>query len=109
MREILAGPHPQKAENLSRRFLVAEFRLAAQHVRLTRDELAHFGRQLSEREHEISAGGNRATRHGAILGLIRVLNEDEATLLPYRAHADGPVRSAPAQHDGKAITVLVGE
>ena len=78
-------------------------------MRLGSDEVGQLRRQLLQRQHEIRAAGDRAARHRGVFGFIGVLHQDEPARLAHGPHADGPVRTAAAEYDGEAVSVLGGQ
>src|SRR5579863_3277932 len=76
---------------------------------LVADELDKARREFSYRQDEIRySGGNGAARHRGILGLVRLLHENDAARLLDGTHANGAIRAGPCQDHRKSIAMLFG-
>ena len=68
------------------------------------------GRDIANRQDEIGKpGGDCAARHGCILGLLRILNENDAAGFLHRPDAHGAIGTGAGKDDGEAIAVLRGQ
>ena len=62
-------------------------------------KLANLGRDLGHRQHEIDQpGGNRVSRHIAVLGFVRILRDHEPAVFLDPLQARRSVRAGPREH-----------
>jgi hypothetical protein len=74
------------------------------------DEVGQAFGKVARRHDEVGdAGGDGATRHRSVLGLLRILHQDDAAGFFDRAGADRAVRTGAAQDDGKPVAKLLRE
>ena len=66
---------------------------------------------LRDREHEVhGAGQDRAARHAVILGLVRILRDDEPALLLDRLQSQAAVAAGPREdHADRALAEFFGQ
>src|SRR6185312_5723497 len=101
--EIVPGAHPQMRDDPAQQFLV-EIADVGSDAFLDLDQVDQPLGEIEYRQHEVGdAGGDGASRHGGIFGLVGFLYEDDAAGFLDGAHADGAVRSGAAQDYREAV------
>ena len=109
LREVVTGTGADVGENTAYAFFVRVAQLP-QGKFLVAHELDKTRGYLAEPQHEVGEPrGDRAARHRAIFGLVRVLHEDDAACFLDGLEADRAVRAGARKDDREAIAVLLGQ
>ena len=107
-KKVVTRVRAQIGEDALQNLLIVRREVLRRHMRLDFDKLGKLVRKLPNRRHDIRKPCcDGVSRHGRILGLIRILNEKKAARLLDRLRAERPVRASARQNHGEAVVVLV--
>src|SRR5215831_10357806 len=103
----MTGLQPQIVEDPAQRLLIRSRQLLGPDLPLAAHHLWHALGDFAHRKDEIgNTTRDRAAGHRGILGLIRILHENQTARFFHCLDAHRTIRSCPRQDDGKPITML---
>ncbi len=103
----MSGAHPQMRQDAQHRLGFRFAQNVGRPLTPVVDDFWQFRRDLADRKDEIGdSGRDRGARHGAVLGLVGVLDDNDAARFLYRLYADRAVRSRPREDDGEIVAPL---
>jgi hypothetical protein len=95
-------------ENAAKGFLIPLRHVFNRELSLFAYELGQPGSNLADGQDQIChPAGYGAARHRGVLGLIGILNQNEAPAFLHGLHAQGAVRACTGENDGEAVAMLV--
>jgi hypothetical protein len=94
----VARAHTDIGEDAAQHFVVAVIELLDLNIVLVANQFAELGGDLAHRQDEIGEpGGDRVARHRRVLGLVRILDQDDAAGFLDRLDPDGASVPAPVR------------